>query len=178
MFGIEKNLGRVMGPVGLLAAGAISVLLAVPAVRKGARRLAVSTIAGALTLGDGIKKVTVDARDEMSRLTTEAKGELDKLVDEAKVYGNQAVVPLAAVPAAATETITAARADAPAAMKTAQPPAKKVRLNKNTATPAVKNAKATPDRTATEARGPRKSAPRAKKAGTKILDRPNEKKGL
>ena len=125
MFGIEKSLGRVMGPMGLLAVGAVAALLTVPGVRKGARRLVVSAIAGTLSLTDEAKKVAEDARSEMDKFASEAKGKLDRLVDEARAYGDQPQVALAAVSAGPADTFAATRDETAARPEPVQKPARR-----------------------------------------------------
>ena len=84
---IERNVGRYFGPLGLIAVGLVAGLLAEPAIRKGARRLAVLTTAGVLTAADSVRKVTGEAGSRLQTATGGAREQLDKLVHEAKETG-------------------------------------------------------------------------------------------
>lgn len=76
----KGELGQVLGPWGLLAVGVIAGAMSSPSLRKGARRLAVLTARGVLSIADEVKKAT----GEVKKVAGEARGELNKLVEEAR----------------------------------------------------------------------------------------------
>ncbi len=83
----ESRLGQALGPWGLLAVGIIAGVMAAPPLRKGARRLAVLTTRGILSIADEAKKIAGDVK----KVANGAKGELDKLVEEAKILTTEKV---------------------------------------------------------------------------------------
>ncbi len=83
----ESRLGQALGPWGLLAVGVIAGVMAAPPLRKGARRLAVLTTRGILSIAGEAKKIAGDVK----KVANGAKGELDKLVEEAKILTTEKV---------------------------------------------------------------------------------------
>lgn len=76
---------QVLGPWGLIALGVTAGVMAAPQLRKGARRLAVLAICGALSITDEAKKVAGD----VNKVANEARGKLDKLVNEARTVNGE-----------------------------------------------------------------------------------------
>jgi hypothetical protein len=85
----EGRLGQALGPWGLLGVGIVAGIMASPALRKGAHRLAVLTVCGALSITDQVKKASGGVR----KAAGGAKGHLGKLVDEARMVGAEKTAP-------------------------------------------------------------------------------------
>ncbi len=86
----EGKLGQAFGPWGLLTVGILAGVMAFPALRKGARRLAVLAVGGMLGIAaDEVKKSTKDVR----KATGGVKGQLNKLVEEARAISTEKTAP-------------------------------------------------------------------------------------